>query len=366
MYMYNDMSPRDWIFQSVEGIEWRDAFRSSDGSVQDLQVGLYNLGKSLDNMYSVFTYVYRACVPKYILYATSCRGYSLIFVYATRRAQQPVHQPQYQQEYPPRTRVQYLSRHDADPRIERSAQMHGATTGPSSAHSNSQYDYGANEYHKSMDSTDTVVVPSQPSAKVVGPVVRTLTMPQKNFLNTTAEDVELGTVYTISTTKKYLRRHTTAVNTPGSPASFGAIYWRDQAFEIGGLRVPWDQVKMTRQGMFPKKDRTWSWNGRTYVVSFDQNVGWTMLEQQSSGIVADYKACKNPWCGEVTPGTYRVCTGDLYSREAAFFMLVMLYSEMRRQRSARRKHLIIGLIIKIIIIHLIILLVRHIRHEKGL
>ncbi|KIY46465.1 hypothetical protein FISHEDRAFT_75622 [Fistulina hepatica ATCC 64428] len=263
-------------------------------------------------------------------------------------------QPQYQQEYPPRTRVQYLSRHDADPRIERSAQVHGAT-----------YDYRANKYHKSMDSTDTVVVPPQPSPKVVGPVVRTLTMPQKNFLNTTAEDVELGTVYTISTTKKYLRRHTTTVNAPGSLDSFGAIYWRDQAFEIGGLRVPWDQVKM-REGMFSQKDRTWSWNGRTYVVSFDQNVGWTMLEQQSSGIVANYKACKNPWCGEVTPGTYRVCTGDLYSREAAFFMLVMLYSEMRRQRSARRKHLIIGLIIKIIIIHLIILLVRHIRHEKGL
>ncbi|KIY44530.1 hypothetical protein FISHEDRAFT_77447 [Fistulina hepatica ATCC 64428] len=184
--------------------------------------------------------------------------------------------------------------------------------------------------------------------------LHTFTFIKKNFLNTPAQDEAFNVPFTISTQKKRLRRHTTTVQSHDGAWS-ASIYWREKAFEIDGRKIPWDDIKIKREGNTHKRDRIWEWNGRQYTAHFKKKLGWQIIDRTSGGTVASFEPHISGLLKETKPAMYRICIGDVYMNEASFILLVLLYSEMRRQRTRRRRHMVIAITVKLLLLHLILL-----------
>ncbi|KAK0481460.1 hypothetical protein IW261DRAFT_1470797 [Armillaria novae-zelandiae] len=167
----------------------------------------------------------------------------------------------------------------------------------------------------------------------------TLTFVASKFLSTAVVDERDQTVYTLSTERKHMRKVLTSVcEAEKSEAVWAEIRWRDKSFVVNGQSVPWDWMKVEKEGnsVFHKRPRVWQWAGRQYVVTYRKKVGWVVTEVQSDFRVSEPAIC-------------RVWVQDLYSDHAAFVFLLLLYSETRRIKSNRKWRMTVGALIKVAI-----------------
>ncbi|KIY47567.1 hypothetical protein FISHEDRAFT_59546 [Fistulina hepatica ATCC 64428] len=148
-------------------------------------------------------------------------------------------------------------------------------------------------------------------------------------------------------------RHDAGVKHISGMTKWSAIHWRLKMFDVAGEMVPWRSLKMKKEGNFWKKSRRWRWHDKMYEVEYHRKKGWVMFDVETTAVVADFAPrrsraarlfAKSDYTpdssarsrfGPADPAVYRACVQDLYSRDAAFYLCVMLYSEMRRRRSRR-------------------------------
>ncbi|KAK0466208.1 uncharacterized protein EV420DRAFT_1474985 [Desarmillaria tabescens] len=182
----------------------------------------------------------------------------------------------------------------------------------------------------------------------------TLTFVASKFLDTAVVDERNQTVYALSTERKHMRKVLTSVyeDETRKKAGWAEIRWRDKSFVINGQSVPWDWMKVEKEGnsVFRKRPRVWQWAGRQYVVTYRKKVGWVVTEMQSDfRLVGTLVPRDSHLFSKSEPAVCRVWVQDLYSDQAAFVFLLLLYSEARRIKSSRKWRLTIGALIKVAI-----------------
>ncbi|KAK0500769.1 hypothetical protein EDD18DRAFT_779171 [Armillaria luteobubalina] len=185
------------------------------------------------------------------------------------------------------------------------------------------------------------------------PMEHTLTFVASKFLSKAVVDEKDQIVYTLSTERKHMRKVLTSVcEDEKREAVWAEIRWRDKSFVINGQSVPWDWMKVEKEGnsVFYKRPRVWQWAGRQYIVTYRKKVGWIVTEVQSDFRLVGTLVPRNSHLfSESEPAICRVWVQDLYSDHAAFIFLLLLYSEARRIKSNRKWRMTVGALIKVAI-----------------
>ncbi|SJL15664.1 uncharacterized protein ARMOST_19168 [Armillaria ostoyae] len=188
------------------------------------------------------------------------------------------------------------------------------------------------------------------------PVEHTLTFVASKFLGTAVVDGRNQTVYTLSTERKHMRKVLTSVYEDEKRESgWAEIRWRDKSFVINGQSVPWDWMKVEKEGnsAFHKRYLRSSsalLETEEEFADLGKKVGWVVTEVQSDYRVVGTLVPQNSHLfSESEPAICRVWIQDLYSDHAAFIFLLLLYSEPRRIKSRRKWRMTVGALIKVAI-----------------
>ncbi|KIY52444.1 hypothetical protein FISHEDRAFT_55952 [Fistulina hepatica ATCC 64428] len=185
--------------------------------------------------------------------------------------------------------------------------------------------------------------------------LHTFTFTGKHYLNTQVENTRGRVVYTISTTKRHLRRAVTSI-VDARGRLWAEIHWPDRTFRVKNRVFSWDTVKTVSEGNIPfmKKNRVWTWAGRDYVPEYHKEQGWLLRDTLANGVVASFAPSHLHIFNPSEPPVFRICVDDIYSKDTALILLILLYSEARRLRRRRRKHLGIGTAVKVLFVMLLL------------
>ncbi|KAJ7445104.1 hypothetical protein FB451DRAFT_1568233 [Mycena latifolia] len=154
-----------------------------------------------------------------------------------------------------------------------------------------------------------------------------LTFKSKDILNNHLHDTRQfhSNPYTTSSSSD---RKTTTLKTAGFlSSSAGKIHWRDKSFEIGGRTKKWRKVESSA-GWFTS-GREWEWSGHTYTVKHSHNK-WTATNSQGS-TVAHFAPHKFYLFSSSEHASLNISPEIQDEHQRAFLILVMLYSETKRQ-----------------------------------
>ncbi|KAJ7729282.1 hypothetical protein B0H14DRAFT_2409779 [Mycena olivaceomarginata] len=151
-----------------------------------------------------------------------------------------------------------------------------------------------------------------------------LTFKSKDILNGHLHsDSGHSSPYTTSYSSGMLRRKTTTLQTSGFlSGSAGKIHWRDKTFEIGGRTKKWKKVESSGGG------REWEWLGHTYIVKHSHRK-WTVTN--SGGEVAHFTPYKSHLLRSNEHASLQISAEIQDAHQRAFIILVLLYSETKRQ-----------------------------------
>ncbi|KAJ6570814.1 hypothetical protein DFH09DRAFT_1277469 [Mycena vulgaris] len=150
-----------------------------------------------------------------------------------------------------------------------------------------------------------------------------LTFKSKDVLNSHLHDVGHSNPYTTSSSD----RKTTLKTAGFLSGSAGKIHWRDKSFEIGGWTKKWRKVESSA-GWFTS-GREWEWSGYTYTVKHSRNQ-WTATNSQ--GEVARFTPHKFHLLRSSDHAFLHISSHIQDEHQRAFLILVMLYSETKRQK----------------------------------
>ncbi|TRM59266.1 hypothetical protein BD626DRAFT_508762 [Schizophyllum amplum] len=155
----------------------------------------------------------------------------------------------------------------------------------------------------------------------------TLTFTGKDILNDTICLPGGRPAYTLHTTKGVRGRKVTTVT--GSPTAF--INWRKRYLEIGSQMLPIDAVKRRAGGWLARK-RMWLWGETGYELHYSRQQ-WS-AKNPSGAVVARFSPYRMRIFRKSDPAQI-VFLYDFPPAEAAFLVLVFIYSEIRRQDKQR-------------------------------
>jgi len=167
----------------------------------------------------------------------------------------------------------------------------------------------------------------------------TYTLVSKDLLNTTVlpDEPQTWISYSINTTSSVFGPKLTVLtpsvmrNTYG-PALDGAIDWKEGTFVIGGKSVKWENLKRKlsrRSG----SEREWKWSGERFTVKYQSGAGRWMAKSGSPVHPDDaiFTIRKHRIFGADDPATIEF-TQNITARDMIFLILVLIYSETRRQQ----------------------------------
>ncbi len=111
----------------------------------------------------------------------------------------------------------------------------------------------------------------------------TLTFVASKLLSTAVVDERNQTVYMLSTERKHMRKVLTSVcEDEKKEAVWAEIRWRDKSFVINGQSVPWDWMKVEKDGHSAFHKR--------YLRSLSTAVLKVKRSPQTSGMAVGWKA----------------------------------------------------------------------------
>lgn len=110
-----------------------------------------------------------------------------------------------------------------------------------------------------------------------------------------------------------------------------AIRWRERRFETGGVKRDWSTFKYKPAGIF-SKTRKWHWSGESFTVKFliDDDKWIASSDSSRHPTRATFYPYKYHFFGPSEPG-YISFSPDVSDEDTIFLILVMIYSETRRQ-----------------------------------
>jgi len=166
-----------------------------------------------------------------------------------------------------------------------------------------------------------------------------LTFRNKDFLNSPLIIPGGSNAYTVSTTSGGFtgRKITSLVPTPQASASgvgteiSGQIDWKSTLFRVGSSTKAWGGLT-TKKG----STREWSWSGQQYTVQFN-NRDWTATRATDGSSPSVVFVPRRPHLFSADEPASISFTPGMSSEDTMFLMLVMIYSEARRQDSNRNR-----------------------------
>ncbi|KAJ7869793.1 hypothetical protein B0H13DRAFT_2350795 [Mycena leptocephala] len=156
-----------------------------------------------------------------------------------------------------------------------------------------------------------------------------LTFQSKEILNSHLNNGH-SNLYTTSSDRGMLGRKVTSLDKAGFlSGSAGKIHWRDKTFEIGGRHRNGRNSRALLDGLLR---REWEWSGYTYTVKHAHHK-WTVTN--SHGEVACLTEYKPHLLRSNEHATLRISPEIQDEHQRAFIILVLLYSETKRQDKAK-------------------------------
>jgi len=139
--------------------------------------------------------------------------------------------------------------------------------------------------------------------------------------------------YRINTSKGFIgRKKTTLVpmDRGASRGISGAIDWRNDTYEVGGVTRDRSTIKHKTGGMF-SSTREWRWSRQTYTVDFNGDGIWTALTSSS----------RHPTVATFYPYKFRFFSPsglahisfspDVSEEDMIFLILVMIWSDTQQK-----------------------------------
>ncbi|KAH0581109.1 hypothetical protein J132_04718 [Termitomyces sp. J132] len=172
------------------------------------------------------------------------------------------------------------------------------------------------------------------------PDLSSFTFSDNDMLNSSLcpSDSPSAAVYKTSTTVGgvlLLPKTTILTHTDFDLFSHSAIYWEHHEFEIGGVKRKW--CTLNYKPKLYSRTREWRWSPvhDSYVVRYKEN-RWIVVPANSrDNVVAMLTPYKQYSPSNIQPAILSI-SPSLSTDEKTFLMLVMIYSEKRRQEKRVR------------------------------